>query len=127
MPLIGLIYSNLTKREKQKKLAQARKRKILWSAQEQTRLAIKTSTSFMKSKSTATEVKLRDSQGDTHIHPSDTLFFETPIPLQDERVKIIQALEQTLKDLQDQKQAIDITIDVLNHHLEFLLKSKSPK
>ena len=74
-----------------------------------------------------TEVKLRDSQGDTHIHPSDNFSFETSIPLQDERVKTIQALEQTLKDLQDQKQAINITIDVLNHRLEFLLKYKSPK
>ena len=106
-------------------MAQARKRAILWSAQEHTSLAIKKSTSFLKSESTGTEVKLRDNQGDTHIHLSDILSFETPIPLQYERVKKIQALEQSLKDLHDQKQAIDITIDVLNRRLEFLLKSKS--
>ena len=114
-------------KRKAKEVGSSQKRAILWSAQEQTHLAVKKSTSFIKSKSTVTEVKLRDSQGDTHIHPSDNFSFETSIPLQDERVKTIQALEQTLKDLQDQKQAINITIDVLNHRLEFLLKYKSPK
>ena len=117
------MYSNLTKKEKKKKLAQARKRAILWSAQEQTRIAVKKSTSLYKPKSAETGSKLRDTQGDSYIHPSDTLSFETPIPLEDERVKTIQALRQTLKDLQDQKQAIDITIDVLNRRLDFLLKS----
>ena len=121
------MYSNLTKKEKKKKLAQARKRAILWSAQEQTRLSIKKSTSDLKTKSTETSTKLRDSQGDTYIHPSNTLQFETPIPLQDERIKTIQAPEQTLKDLQDQKHAIDIIIDVLSSRLDFLLKSKFPK
>ena len=97
------MYSNLTKREKQKKLAQARKRKILWSAQEQTQLAIKKSTSFVKPKSSDTEINLRDKQGDTYMHPVDTISFETPIPLHDKRIKTIQALKQTLKDRQDQK------------------------
>ena len=108
-------------------MAQGRKRAILWSAQEQTRLSIKKSTSALKTKSTETSTKLLDSQGDTYIHPSDTLQFETHIPLQDKRIKTIQALEQTLKDLQDQKQAINITIDVLSRRLDFLLKSKTPK
>ena len=121
------MYSNLTKKEKKKKLAQARKRAILWSAQEQTRLAIKKTTSLLKTKSTDSENKLRDNQGDTYIHPVDTLSFETPIPLQDERIKTIQALQQTLKDLQDQKQAINITIDVLSRRLDFLLKAKTPE
>ena len=127
MPLFGLMYSNLTKGEKKKKLAQARKRAIRWSAQEQTRLLIKKNTSALKTKSTETSTKLLDLQGDTYIHPTDTLKFETPISLQDERVKTIQALEQTLKDLQDQKQAIDITIDVLSRRLDFLLRAKTPK
>ena len=127
MPLFGLMYSNLTKGEKKKKLAQARKRAILWSAQEQTRLLLKKNSSASKIKSTETPTKLLYSQGDTNIHPTDTLKFETPIPLQDERVKTIQALEQTLKDLQDQKQAIDITIDVLSRRLDFLLRTKTPK
>ena len=127
MPLFGLMYSNLTKGEKKKKLAQARKRAILWSAQKQTRLLLKKNSSASKNKSTETPTKLLDSQGDTYIHPTDTLKFETPIPLQDERVKTIQGLEQTLKDLQDQKQAIDITIDVLSRRLDFLLRTKTPK
>ena len=101
------------------------KRAILWSAQQQTQLAIKKSTSFLKPKSTEIEAKLRDKRGDTYIHPSDTLSFETHIPLQDKKIKTIQALEQTLKDLQDQIQAINITVDVLNRRLEFLLKSKN--
>ena len=121
------MYSNLTKREKKKKLAQARKRAILWSAQKQTQLSIKKSISALKPKSTETATKLRDIHGDTYIHPSDTLQFETHIPLQDKRIKTIQALEQTLKDIQDQKQAINITIDVLSRRLDFLLKSKTPK
>ena len=121
------MYSNLTKGEKKKKLAQARKRAILWSAQEQTRLLLKKNSSASKIKSTETPTKLLDSQVDTYIYPTDTLKFETPIPLQDERVKTIQALEQTLKDLQDQKQAIDITIDVLSRRLDFLIRTKTPK
>ena len=41
----------------------------------------------------------------------------------------IQAIQQTLVDLQDQREAIDITIDVLQHRLQFLLentKSNTP-
>ena len=70
------MYSNLTSKEKKKKLAQARKRAILWSAQEQTRIAVKKSTSLFKPKSAETGPKLRDTQGDSYIHPSDSLSFE---------------------------------------------------
>ena len=97
------MYSNLSQKEKKKKLAQAKKRAILWSAQEQTRLALRKASSSSKPKSTENETNLKDIKGDSYIYPTNSLSFETLIPLQDERIKTIEALKQTLKDLQDQK------------------------
>ena len=116
------MYSHLSKREKLQKLAQARKRAILWSAQEQTRRANRKSSSKAqpKSSSTSKNQKLTHSGDST----TNTHSFFTPIPLQEDQTKTIKAIKLTLKDLQDQQQSISITIEVLKQRLEFLTRNK---
>ena len=119
--------SHLTKREKQKKLVQARKRAVIWSTQQQTCIALRKSSSSTQSKSTVTGINPRNSQKDNFLHPLDTLSFVTPIILKEDQTKTTNATQQTLKDLQDQQQAINITNDVLSQRLNFLLNTKSPR
>ena len=120
---LAYMYSHLTKREKQKKLAQARKRAILWSAQEQTRSAIRKSSSKAQPKSTKTGHSYMDTSSDNSS--TNTLPFSPPIPLQEDQVKTIEAIKATLKDLHEQQQSINITIDVLKQRLAFLTNTKS--
>ena len=63
---------------------------------------------------------------DTSFEPPETsnISFYTPIPLSDERTSTVQAIQQTLLDLQEQKKSIEITIKVLQRRLHFLLNSK---
>ena len=110
------MYSDLSKKEKEMKLAQARKRAVQWSAQQQTRAALR-KTSSLKRSSTPTNLP---SNIDTSDHSID-LSFNTPIPLSDNRTNTIQAIQDTLKDLKTQREAIDTTIQVLNQRLQFLL------
>ena len=115
------MYSHLTKREKQKKLAQARKRAILWSAQQQTLSALRKSSSPAQPKSSTTG----NSMEIQYENISDqTPTYSTPIPLKEERTKTVKAIRQTLKDLQDQQQAINVTIDVLKQRLNFLTQGQ---
>ena len=51
----------------------------------------------------------------------------TPIYIPEQNTDTIQAIQKTLQDLQSQKEAIDTTIAVLQHRLNFLLNSKTPK
>ena len=119
------MYSHLTKREKQKKLAQARKRAILWSAQEQTRSAIRKSSSKAQPKSTKIGSSFMDISSDNST--LNTQFFSTPIPLKEDQIKTIEAIKATLKDLHEQQRSINITIDVLTQRMNFLTNSKTPK
>ena len=112
------MYSELSKKEKEKKLAQARKRAVQWSAQQQTRAALR-KTSSLKRSSTPTNLPLNIDTS-TSDHSVD-LSFNTPIPLSDNRTNTIQAIQDTLKDLKAQREAIDTTIQVLNQRLQFLL------
>ena len=118
------MYSNLTKREKKTKLAQARKRAILWSAQEQTRSAIQKSSSKAQPKSTKTGPSLMDTTSDNST--SNIQLFSTPIPLKEDQIKTIDAIKATLKDLHEQQRSINITIDVLTQRLNFLTNTKTP-
>ena len=120
------MYSHLTKKENQIKLAQARKRASLWSAQQQTYIALRKSSSSTQPKSTETDFNPRESQGDILLHPSDTLSFTIPISMKEHQNKTFRAIQQTLKDIQDQQQPIDITIDILSQRFEFLLNIKTP-
>ena len=112
------MYSNLSKKEKQKKLAQARKRAVQWSAQQQVRTTLRKTASLKKSSTPTTQ------SIPTSHQPMD-LSFNTPIQLEDNRTSTTQAIRETLKDLQDQREAIDITIKVLTQRLKFLLEQES--
>ena len=61
------------------------------------------------------------------VLPTNIHSFSTPIPLQEDQTKTIKAIKQTLKDLQNQQQAIAITIDTLTQSLKFLLNTKRPR
>ena len=116
------MYSHLSKKEKRKRLALARKRAITWSAQQQTIAALKKSLSEKPKQltSTVTTKTNRDTA------PSSNKTFFTPLSLPDNTTNTIQAIQQTLVDLQGQHEAIDITIDVLQHCLQFLLENTKP-
>ena len=118
------MYSHLSKKEKLKQLAQARKRVLLWSVPEQTKASLKKSASQRPSKSTPT-VSQRTKR---ETFPSSTTNrFYTPVSLSDNNINTIQALQQTLQDLEEQREAINITIDVLQHQLQFLLTNSDSK
>ena len=85
------MYSHLTKREKQKKLAQAKKRAILWSAQEETRSTIRKSSCKAQPKSTDTGHSLMDISSNNST--TNTQSFSTPIPLKEDQVKTIKAIK----------------------------------
>ena len=109
------MYSNLTKKEKQKRLAQARKRAVQWSAQQLTRTNLRKTTSLKRS-STPTNLDQPTEVDDQSMD----LSINTPIPLAENRISTIQAIKSTLKDLQDQKEAIETTIQVLSNRLQYL-------
>ena len=123
------MYSHLSKREKKKKLAQARKRAIIWSAQQQTLANLRNTTSNQSNKAQSTTTHQTSVINREHSlkppHTPETSFY-TPISLSDNNVKTIQAIEQTLQDLHSQKEAINTTIDVLERRLRFLLNSNNP-
>ena len=116
------MYSHLTKKEKKRKLAQARRRAQQWSIKQQTIVTLKKSSSTNQSTPTPTSsnTKQRDSNLKTpevSNNPSSTKIHSDTI----------QAIQQTLSDLEEQKKAIDITIGVLQRRLNFLLNQKTPK
>ena len=105
------MYSHLSKKEKLKKLALARKQAFNWSAQQQTVAALKKSLSEKPKQLTPT-VPYKTKQ-DT-APPSNKTFY-TPPSLPEDSVDTIQAIQQTLLDLHHQREAIDITIDYCNN------------
>ena len=117
------MYSHLSKEEKLKQLAQDRKRAIIWSVQQQISSALRKSSSKRQTKSTPT-VQHRTNR-ETLPFSTETIY--TPISLSDNQTHAIQAIEQALQDLQEQKEAIDITIDVLQSRLQFLLSNSDLK
>ena len=97
-------------------MALARKRAIIWSAQQQTIAALKKSLSEKPQQLTST-VSNKTNQ-DTAPSSNKTLF--TPLSFPEDTTNTIQAIHQTLLHLQSQHKAIDIIIDVLQHCLHFL-------
>ena len=117
------MYSHLTKKEKKKRLALARKRALHWSIQQQTIATLK---STSKPQSTTTPLNRVSTQRDPYLDSPKTTF-HTPLELPAHSTETIQAIQQTLLDLQEQREAIDTTISVLQHRLDFLLKTKTPR
>ena len=77
------------------------------------------------SKSTSTTTRL---QRDTAPSSTKTPYF-TPLSLPQDSINTIEAIQQTLSDLQGQREALNITIDVLQKRLLYLqdkLNKKSP-
>lgn len=108
------MYKHLTKGEKKKKLKQARKRAIVWSAQEQLRKALKQQGISKKHEESEPEdrkpkaVSPKGSQPDQR-HPNQY----TTVPT-------ISDIEITLNTLQNQRDQLNITISVLQQQLQFL-------
>ena len=119
------MYSHLSKKEKRKQLAQARKRALLWSIQQQTVATLKKS-ALTNLQSTSTYPNQSSNQRDPTLKSPDISFY-TALSLPENRTLIIQEIWQTLANLQKQKEAIDITIDVLQHPLTFLKNAKTPR
>ena len=99
------MYAHLTKREKKKKLALARKRDLLWSTTELTKKALRKTSSSKELTPPPTETPLLPTFHESSVDPEST----------------IQALEQTLSDLTEQRHNLDSTIAVLQLRLESLL------
>ena len=110
------MYSHLSKKEKRKRLALARKRAITWSAQQQTIAALKKSLSEKPQQLTWTV----SNKTNWDTAPSSNKTFFTPLSLPEDTTNTIQAIQQTLLDLQSQREAIEIIIEVLQHHLHYL-------
>ena len=113
------MYSHLSKREKRRRLAQARNRALMWSVQEQTKAAFKKKSSKKQATSTSTVLPI------THREtlPLSPNSYYTPISLTEDNTNTVKAIQDTLQDLQEQRQAINITIDVLQYQLQFLLST----
>ena len=97
------MYSHLSKREKKKKLAKARKRAILWSVQQQTISTLRNTTSNQnKIAQSTTTNQYQTTDREPSLKPPHTPepSFYTPISLPDNNAKTIQAIQQTLLDLQ---------------------------
>ena len=104
-------------------MALARKRALHWSIQQQTIATLK---STLKQQSTTTPITRTQTQRDPYLNSPQTTF-HTPLELPVHSTETIQAIQQTLLDLQEQKETIGITISVLQHRLDFLLKTKTPR
>ena len=95
------MYSHLSKKEKKKKLTQARERAINWSAQQQTLSKLRNTTSNLTKPAQSTTTTKKQTKRYTSFKPPETpdISFYTPISLSDEMTSNIQAIQQTLLDL----------------------------
>ena len=92
------MYSHLSKKEKLKRLVHARKRGILYSLQQHTLAALKKSTFKKPPQPTSTF----SNKSNREALPSSTNIFYASIPLSKNNTNSIQAIQQTLLDLQGQ-------------------------
>ena len=120
------MYSHLSKKEKKKRLAQARKRAILWSLEQQNTLHQRKTNSKVIKSSTTNTASQQKTTGDSTLFQTGHSYF-TPVDIPEENTETIQAIKRTLQDLLIQKEAIDTTIAVLEDRLKFLLNTKTPK
>lgn len=116
------MYRNLSKKEKQSKLAQARKRAILWSSQEQRRKNLQATEPVAQLSTTTTTPIFYPAASEL----SNDDLVSKPIPLkQNTPATTIAALQASISDLQEQREQLDITIRVLQHRLNYLLSITS--
>ena len=116
------MYKHLSKKEKQKKLAQAKRRAVLWSIQEQRRKTLKTTVS-LEQLSTTTTVPSPTKEAD-NFFPA----LSEPIPntnsVDSSNESTITALTAIIHDITEQRRKLDITIQVLNSQLQEILSQK---
>ena len=116
------MYKNLSKKEKQKKLALARKRAVVWSAQEQRRKALRNTASLVKSSTPITSPIPTEETDIFYPTISDQTPIEDP-PVSESSDTTVAALQATLSDLLEQRRQLDITIQVLLRRLDSLTAS----
>ena len=113
------MYKHLTKGEKKKKLRQARKRAIVWSAQEQLRKALKIQ-STSESESTESKKLAAKSPPTGSQTASASRSLLTPTAQSQNQyttVPTIAEIEATLQSLYQQRQQLNTTIAVLQQQL----------
>ena len=92
------MYSHLSKKDKQKKLAQVQKRAIIWSIKQKTISAFRNTTSInSKQTQSTTTYKIRQKREiPLKTHETSGTAFCTPISLPEQIINTIQAIQQTL-------------------------------
>ena len=123
MPHNGM-YKHLSKKEKQKKLAQAKRRAVLWSIQEQRRKTLQTTVS-LEQLSTTTTVPSPTKEVD-NFFPALSEPIQTTSSVDSSSEPTIAALTAIIHDLIEQRHKLDITIQVLNRRLQEILSQRSP-
>ncbi len=119
------MYKHLSKKEKQKKLAQAKLRAVLWSIQEQRRRTLKT-TESLEQLSTLTTA-LAPTKEEDIFFPAQSNSFQVPTTETDKNTApTVAALTAIIQDLSEQRRKLDITIQTLNKRLQDILSQKPP-
>ena len=119
------MYKHLSKKEKQKKLAQAKRRAVLWSIQEQRRRTLKT-TESLEQLSTLTTA-LAPTKEEDIFFPAQSKSFQVPTTETDKNTApTVAALTAIIQDLSEQRRKLDITIQTLNKRLQDILSQKPP-
>lgn len=123
------MYKHLTKGEKKKKLKQAHKQAIVWSAQEQLRKALKNEGISKKHEESEPEDQKPKAEPPirsqaalltrSHLTPP-TAQYNQRHPNQYTIIPTIAKIETTLHTLQQQRGQLNITISILQQHLQFL-------
>lgn len=127
------MYANLSKKEKQKKLAQSRKRAVIWSVQEQRKRNLRTTQSQGRLLTSTTRPSPSQEVETFFPAQSDTTPLRThtediPLPLHYANIAdpTVAALTATIQDLTKQRRELDITIQVLTRRLQDILNKKPP-
>ena len=105
---------SLTKKEKQAKLNEARRRAILWSEREIRKQQLRTQAQI--------EV-ISLSETTDSVPPVLSRYTDITTPSLNENT--VSSLQKTIKDLTIQRQELDITIKVLTNHLNQLLSQSN--
>lgn len=114
------MYKNLTSKEKKKKLNQAIKRAINWSAQEQIRKALKKQSLSNKKSEPSKEASTPKEPPRATIKPEHKSLANTNSTNQSTTVPTISDIENTLHDLLQQRHNLNTTINVLSDQLHRL-------
>ena len=104
----------LSKKEKQAKLIEARRRAILWSEREIRKRQLKTQAQIE-------DISLSET---TDPAPPSLAHYSEIVPLPSNE-NTVSSLQKTIQDLTIQRQELDITIKVLTNHLNHLLSKSS--